>query len=161
MSEYFSQRQTRPSSGSMTSPTWRKPHLVRTRVEAFGLGSVWAQTVRTFWVKAKFVRALGRFGCIAVVLMFGIDTVGDLDEAIGWRTFEAALADGVARTLKDHRKSVSPGIDGGRRAKRGEPLLGYFGPILGTHRLDHGESFFAGERIEDQRFRWKLRGGHR
>ena len=36
-SRCFSQRQTRPSSGSMTSPRWRKPHLVRTRVEAFGL----------------------------------------------------------------------------------------------------------------------------
>ena len=91
----------------------RKPHLVRTRVEAFGLGSVWCGTVRTFWVKAKFVRASADFGCVAVVLMFGVDAVGDLDDAIGWRTFEAALADGVACTLKDHRKSVSPRIDGG------------------------------------------------
>ncbi|HEX3601702.1 MAG TPA: hypothetical protein VHU84_16230 [Lacipirellulaceae bacterium] len=61
------------------------------------------------------------------------------------------MADSVAGILTDDGKAVPPVIDGGRRAKRGEPVVRDFGPVFGTHRLDHGESLFAGERIEDQR----------
>src|SRR6266850_211258 len=42
-----SHRQTGPSSGSTTGPMCTKPHFVRTRVDAFGCGSVWARIVRT------------------------------------------------------------------------------------------------------------------
>ena len=40
----FCHRQTNPSSGSITSPRFSKPHFVSTLVEAFASGSVWAQT---------------------------------------------------------------------------------------------------------------------
>ncbi len=44
---------TNPSFGSTTSPTRRKPHLVKTRVEALGSGIVCARTTRTCsWLKA-------------------------------------------------------------------------------------------------------------
>src|SRR4051812_20299856 len=44
----FSHLQTKPSSGSITSPTRLNPHLVSTRLEALASGSVWARTIRTF-----------------------------------------------------------------------------------------------------------------
>src|SRR5262245_15027433 len=40
----FSHLHTNPSSGSMTSLMCWKPHLTKTRVEAFGSGSVCART---------------------------------------------------------------------------------------------------------------------
>jgi len=43
----LSHLQTEPSSESMTSPTGRKPHLAKTRVEAFASENVWARTTRT------------------------------------------------------------------------------------------------------------------
>src|SRR4051794_14205400 len=42
----FSHLHTNPSSGSMTSPTRRKPHLVKTCVEALFFGRVCARTTR-------------------------------------------------------------------------------------------------------------------
>jgi hypothetical protein len=55
-----SQRQTRPSSGSITSPANVNPHFFRTRVDAFASGIVWAIICRTsssFCAKSMRARA--------------------------------------------------------------------------------------------------------
>src|SRR4051794_19140930 len=49
---------------------------------------------------------LGRLGRVAVSLMLGLDRVGDLHDAICRRSFEAALADGVACIAVQHGETV-------------------------------------------------------
>ena len=43
---------------------------------------------------------------------------------------------------------------------RGEPHGRNFGPLFRTRRLDHGESFFAGQQNKVQRFCGEFCGGH-
>jgi len=54
------------------------------------------------------------FGCVAVTLMFWIDAVGNLDDALCRGAFEAAGSYGAAAVSMKHPKTMHPGVSARR-----------------------------------------------
>ncbi len=91
-SSCFSHLHTRPSSGSMTSPTRRKPHLVKTRVRF--RARVYPDRANLAVAESVGDQGSCRFCGVSLALIIGSDAIGNLDNAVGcWGALEATAAD--------------------------------------------------------------------
>jgi hypothetical protein len=104
-----SQRHTRPSSGSTTSPICTKPHPASTPVEGPLSGFVWARTTCAPAWPANFDERRHRLFRVPPSLVRGLDAIRDFDHAVRvWRSLEPTRSYSRAASALQHREPVRP-----------------------------------------------------